>query len=110
MSITDKIRKALESIDIENYYIERGNEKNNCIVYTYSEFPDYYADNKEKSVKYTVLLNLYTLNSIEKYKKLVNESMIKEGFIRKSVASTMKDATGFFNTPFIFEIRLRNEE
>ena len=44
MSITDKIRKALESIDIENYYIERGNEKNNCIVYTYSEFSDYYAE------------------------------------------------------------------
>ena len=93
---------------IPNYFITRASDKNECIVYNYVATPSWSADNEEKAVKYTVMVNLYCKQNIEKYKKEIVESMQKAGFMRKSVASTVVNETGFFCTALTFVIVLHN--
>ena len=69
--ITKKIKTALDEVGIPCYFITRGNNPAPCVVYNYNEKPKFFADNEEKAIQYTVLLNLYCNNNIENTKKLV---------------------------------------
>lgn len=107
--ISTLIKKALDNIAIPNYFITRSsNKEDTYCVYNYVATPSYSADNEEKAIKYTVMVNLYCKNNIENNKKNIVETMQKEGFVRKSVASTVKDDTGFFCTAITFTIVLHN--
>lgn len=106
--ITKKIKTALDEVGIPCYFITRGNNPAPCVVYNYNEKPKFFADNEEKAIQYTVLLNLYCNNNIENTKKLVLEVMQKYGFIKTAVQSTILDGSGFFNTPIQFKICLRS--
>lgn len=107
MTINESIRNALSDVGMPSYYVTRGSNKAPCIVYNYTEIPHYFADNEEKASKYTVLLNVYCLENIEVTKKLVIDKMVLNGFLKKSVLSTMLEDTGYFNTPIQFSISLR---
>ncbi|MBS6503880.1 MAG: hypothetical protein KH415_20085 [Clostridium sp.] len=105
------IRKALSSLEIKSFYSTRGDYIGECIVYNYISKPGYYADNREKSRKYTILLNIYSTHNIEDTKKNVIEAMINSGFkageIQKTQEEVIKELT-YFNTPMIFKKVLGN--
>lgn len=110
MTINEKIKLSLSTLDIPSYFITRGENKAPCIVFNYNESPKSFADDEESITSYTVLLNLYTLSQIEKNKKDVLDIMRINGFIRTSIQSTLLDDTGYFNTPMLFKIDLRESE
>lgn len=106
MSISEKIKNALADIALQSYFITRANDKQECIVYNYTEKPSRNADNEEKASMYTVMLNLYCKSNVENNKKLIINAMQKAGFIRKSVASTVVVEAGFFCTAITFAISI----
>lgn len=106
--ISTLIKNALDNVALSNYFITRATDKDECIVYNYVATPSWSADNEEKAVKYTVMVNLYCKKNIEKYKKEIVETMQKAGFVRKSVASTVVNDTGFFCTAITFAIVLQH--
>ena len=106
--ITKKIKTALDEVGIPCYFITRGNNPAPCVVYNYNEKPKFFADNEEKAIQNTLLLNLYCNNNIENTKKLVLEVMQKYGFNKTAVQSTILDGSGFFNTPIQLKICLRS--
>lgn len=105
------IRKALSPLKIKSFYSIRGDYIGECIVYNYISKPGYYADNREKSRKYTILLNVYSTDNIEDTKKKVIEVMVNSGFkigeIQKTQEEVIKEST-YFNTPMIFKKVLGN--
>ncbi len=105
------IREALKEIDIQKFFITRGDNEGECIVYNYISAPGYYSDNSEKTRKYTVLLNIYSNKDIEKTKENVFEAMIKAGFkggqIQKTEKEVIKEVT-YYNTPMTFKKALGN--
>lgn len=106
--ISTLVKNALSDLDLPNYFITRLSDKNECIVYNYTAIPSWSADNEEKATKYTVMINLYCKSNIEKNKKDIIIAMQKAGFMRKSVASTVANDTGFFCTAITFAIVLHN--
>lgn len=78
------IGQALDSIGLENFYISKGTYEGECAVYTYIEFPSYYADNTKQGTEYSILVNLYvSADNLESTKdkviKILNEAGIKGG-------------------------------
>lgn len=106
--ISTLVENALGNLTLPNYFITRLSDKSECIVYNYVATPSWNADNEEKATKYTVMVNLYCKSNIEKNKKDIIEAMQNAGFVRKSVASTIKNDTGFFCTAINFAIVLQN--
>lgn len=81
------IGQALDSIGLENFYISKGIYEGECAVYTYIEFPSYYADNTRKGTEYSILINLYvSAENLESTKdkviKVLNEAGIKGGRVQ----------------------------
>ena len=91
--ISTLVKNALSDLDLPNYFITRLSDKNECIVYNYTATPSWSADNEEKATK---------------NKKDIIIAMQKAGFMRKSVASTVANDTGFFCTAITFAIVLHN--
>ncbi len=73
--IENLISKALEGLDMENYYLYRPNERAECIVYSYTYRGKSYADNELKVKEYTVLLNCYV--SVDKDISFERDRIIK---------------------------------
>ena len=103
--ISTLVKNALSDMSLPNYFITRLSDKN---VYNYTATPSWSADNEEKATKYIVMINLYCKSNIEKNKKDIIIAMQKAGFMRKSVASTVANDTGFFCTAITFAIVLHN--
>lgn len=83
------IGQALDSIGIENFYLSKGTYEGECAVYTYIEFPSYYADNSKQGTEYSILVNVYAeAENIEsiKYKviKALNDAGIKGGRVKEA--------------------------
>ena len=101
-----KIRKALNDIGIPCYFVTRGNNDVECIVYNYIPFPSYYADNKLKGTKYTILINIYSKEKTEFLKNKVLETMRQNGFKGGSIKATIPVAEqkgqNFYNTAITF--------
>ncbi len=105
------IREALKDIEIQKFFITRGDNEGECIVYNYISAPGYHSDNGEKTRKYTVLLNIYSCKDIEKTKNKVFEAMLKAGFKGGQVQKTEKEVikeVAYYNTPMIFKKALEN--
>ncbi|MDO5518415.1 MAG: hypothetical protein Q4F66_12750, partial [Clostridium sp.] len=82
------IGQALDSIGIENFYLSKGTYEGECAVYTYIEFPSYYADNSKQGTEYSILVNVYTVaDNIESTKEKVisalNNAGIKGGRVKE---------------------------
>lgn len=106
--MSERIKNALQNIGIPCYFLTRGKNNVECIVYNYISSPLYYADNTIKATRYTVLLNVYLKahRDIEQMKADILETMREYGFQGGTVATTMPETTndGFvlFNTPITF--------
>ncbi|MDB1970758.1 hypothetical protein [Clostridium tertium] len=86
----EKLIRALEATGLPVYALERPETIKNCIVYKYSESNDSYSDDEADIEKYTIYINLYCESGLNKYKKLIKESMKSEGFGLEYIAPAHK--------------------
>lgn len=103
--IENLISKALEGLDMENYYLYRPNERAECIVYSYTYRGKVYADNQCKTKEYTILLNCYV--SVDKDISFERDRIIKVmkeyGFKLQPVPTPNKEGD-FINIALMFKI------
>lgn len=101
--MTNKIKEVLNSIGIKSFFITKEAFNGECVVYNYTSKSLYYADNIEKAREYTILLNVYSVNDIEKTKEKIRKAMFEHGFKGGVMQKTLKENTGLFNTPILFK-------
>lgn len=101
--MNEKIKKALESIGVKSFFQHRGNDKEECVVYTYFSGPLSYADNRETAREYTILLNVYSKDDIESKNEKVRKAMIDAGFRGGRVQTPNLEQNGFSNTAIQFK-------
>ena len=65
---------AFDDLKLPAFYISKGNFKDPCVVFNYIETPSSFADNKEDTTSYDILLNLYDREN----KKETSEKIIKK--------------------------------
>lgn len=109
MKITNLIEEALKEVQLKKSYLIRPTNLSECIVYNYIEKPNQYGDLKEVSTKYTVLLNLYTKDKVERYREIVKKAMLDKGFKKITIPPPVY-SSGIFNTAMQFKISLINTE
>ncbi|MBS6601299.1 MAG: hypothetical protein KH333_09875 [Clostridium sp.] len=101
------IKEVLKDIGLPNYFIEREEGIDECIVYNYISKPSYYADNKLKGTNFTILINLYCKSNVEANKRNLLKTMRNNGFKGGNVKTTMLEGEingeKIYNTPIIFE-------
>ena len=107
--IKEKLNEALKELGIPYFFVNRSNIKAPCIVYNFIESPNWYADDSRKGTRYTIILNVYSEKEISKLKQQVRKTMEKVGFLMTGSASTLKDDTGYYNSPMNFIIDLQEE-
>ncbi|SFC15115.1 hypothetical protein [Clostridium uliginosum] len=109
MEIGDLLKQSLKDLTLPSYYLKRPNDTKECIVYTYIETPSMYGDNKELASKYTILLNVYTVQSkIEKTKKNVKDVILNSGFKKKIILQPVQEKNEIYNIAMQFTIALKN--
>ena len=97
------IGQALYSIGLENFYISKGTYEGECAVYTYMEFPSYYADNTRQGTEYSILVNLYvSAENIESTKEKVIEVLNNSGIKGGRVQEPRKEKE-LYNIPISFK-------
>lgn len=101
------LRETLENI-LPSYFVTRGDNNPDCIVYNYISKPSYYADNALKGTEYTVLINIICTSNVESYKKQVVNLLLDVGFKGGNVQATKiesKEIEGdtVFNTAITFK-------
>lgn len=96
------IKAALNSINIENFYITKADFKGECVVYNYISAPAGYADNRKQGNKYTILLNVYSISRVEETKAKVIKAMNKFGIKGGAAGKTLLEENGIFNTSIQF--------
>lgn len=94
---------------IKCFYISRGNELDDCIVFNHISKPLTFSDNQLESVEYTILLNFYCKKNIELNKQRILKIMLDNGFKLNQVNQTLQEENGVFNTPFKFKKILYGE-
>lgn len=95
---------------LPTFYISKGNFKDSCIVFNYTERPSSFADNKEDLTTYDVLLNLYDKEKIKENSIEIIKKLNKKGFKKTIVQSALDCNNGFFNMPIKLKIKLKSEE
>lgn len=106
--MNEKIGNALKELGLPVFYIQPGNStEKEYIVFNYSIYPGYYADNEQKCDKYTILINLYCSKSVNLYINRITDCMLKADFALNTIASTqierMQDGSVIYNTALIFK-------
>lgn len=62
--INKRLIQVFDEVKLPAFYISKGNLKETCAVFNYIETPSSFADNKEDTTSYDVLLNLYDRENI----------------------------------------------
>lgn len=106
--MNEKIKKVLDNLKIESFYLTRKNYKGECVVYNYISNPLYYADNEEKAREYTILLNVYSKEKIDFKNEKIRKAMLNAGFRGGRVQVPIQVENGFFNTAISFKGYLRS--
>ena len=57
--ISKRIIEVFDELKLPAFYISKGNFKESCVVFNYTETPSSFADNEEDTTSYDFLLNLY---------------------------------------------------
>ena len=98
------IKAAIESLSVPLFYVTRGTNNVECIVYNYISTPSLYTDNTLKGTEYKILLNVYSKTDVEKTKKNVLMAMRSSGFKGgRAQATLLEDSTlGLYNTAISF--------
>ena len=98
------IGQALDSIGIENFYLSKGTYEGECAVYTYIEFPSYYADNSKQGTEYSILINVYVAaENVESTKEKVIEALNNVGIKGGRVKEPRKEKE-LYNIPINFKV------
>ena len=101
------IGQALDSIGLENFYISKGTYEGECAVYTYIEFPSYYADNTRQGTEYSILVNLYvSAENLESTKDKVIK-VLNEAGIKGSRVQEPRKEKDLYNVPIGFKAFIR---
>ena len=105
------IMQAFDELKLPVFYISKGNFKEACVVFNYIETPSSFADNKEDTTSYDVLLNLYDRENIVETSKEIIKKLNEYGFKKVAIQSAFDCNDGFFNMPIKLKIKLesRNE-
>lgn len=83
----DCISNALKEVDMDTFYLTRGDKLREGIVYSYTFEAKKFADNRETITEYNILLNVYVKaeKSISSIRDQVIKAMKKNGFKSKPV-------------------------
>lgn len=109
MNINDEIRKAVESLGLPAFFIERGNNPVPCVVFNYIGGGHSFSDNKEDSMKYDVLINVICAKEVTKTATLVREALLNKKFTKGIIQKSIKQGD-YFNTAIKFEKIIFREE
>lgn len=109
--INKRIIQAFDELKLPTFYISKGNFKEPCVVFNYIETPSSFADNKEDTTSYDILLNLYDRENIIKTSEKIIRKLNEYGFRKVAIQSALDCNDGFFNMPIKLKIKLesRNE-
>ena len=111
MLINKRLIKAFNDLMIPVFYITKGNFKDSCVVFNYIETPSSFADNKEDTTSYDILMNLYDRENIVETSEKIMKKLNEYGFKKVAIQSALDCNDGFFNMPIKLKIKLesRNE-
>lgn len=103
--------QAFGELKIPVFYISKGNFKDTCVVFNYIETPSSFADNKEDTTSYDILLNVYDRENIVETSEKIIKKLNEYGFRKVAIQSALDCNDGFFNMPIKLKIKLesRNE-
>ncbi len=109
--VNKRIIQAFDELKLSAFYITKGNFKDTCVVFNYIETPSSFADNKEDTTSYDILLNLYDRGNIIETSEKIMKKLNEYGFWKVAIQSALDCNDGFFNMPIKLKIKLesRNE-
>lgn len=109
--INKRLIQAFDELKLPAFYISKGNFKELCVVFNYIETPSSFADNKEDTTSYDILLNLYDRENIKETSEKIIKKLNEYGFRKVAIQSALDCNDGFFNMPIKLKIKLesRNE-
>lgn len=108
--VNKKLLRVFDELKIPAFYISKGNFKESCVVFNYIETPSSFADNKEDTISYDILLNVYDRENIVETSEKIMRKLNEYGFRKVAVQSALDCNDGFFNMPIKLKIKLKSEE
>lgn len=108
MLINKRLIQAFDELRLPAFYISKGNFKEACVVFNYIETPSSFADNKEDTTSYDILLNLYDRENIIETSEKIIKKLNKYGFKKVAIQSALDCNDGFFNMPIKLKIKLES--
>ena len=103
-----RIIQAFDELKLPVFYISKGNFKESCVVFNYIETPSSFADNKEDTTSYDILLNLYDRENIVETSEKIITKLKEYGFKKVAIQSALDCNDGFFNMPIKLKIKLES--
>lgn len=108
--INKRIIQAFDELKLPAFYITRGNSKETCVVFNYIETPSSFADNKEDTTSYDILLNLYDRENIKGTSEKIIKKLNEYGFRKVAIQSALDCNDGFLNMPIKLKIKLESRD
>lgn len=97
--ISRRIIQAFDKLKLQTFYISKGNFKEPCVVFNYTETPSY-----------DVLLNLYDRENIIETSEKIIRKLNEYGFKKVAIQSALDCNGGFFNMPIKLKIKLESRD
>lgn len=108
--INKYIQNILNALDIKNYYLERPQIIESCIVYTFIEYPKNTADGIESHSKYDCYFNLIVDKDISKNINIVKKILLNNGFKKVVINNPYKIKENFYEITMNFTKIMESEE
>lgn len=108
--INKRLIQAFDELELPAFYISKGNFKDSCVVFNYIETPSSFADNKEDTTSYYILLNLYDKENIIETSQKIIKKLNEYGFKKVAIQSALDCNDGFFNMPIKLRIKLESRD
>lgn len=108
--INKRLMQVFDELKLPAFYISKGNFKESCVVFNYIEKPSSFADNKEDTTSYDVLLNLYDRENIVETSEKIIKKLNEYGFRKVAIQSALDCNDGFFNMPIKLKIKLESRD
>lgn len=108
--INKRLIQAFDELKLPTFYITKGNFKEPCVVFNYIETPSSFADNKEDTTSYDILLNLYDRENIVETSEKIMKKLNEYGFKKVAIQSALDCNDGFFNMPIKLKIKIESRD
>lgn len=106
--VNKRIIQAFDELKLPSFYITKGNFKEQCVVFNYIETPSSFADNKEDTTSYDVILNVYDRENIIETSEKIIRKLNEYGFKKVAIQSALDCNDGFFNMPIKLKTKLES--